>query len=124
MKTFLIQHKLLSIFSTIFLISITIPLILEFGLKINQGGWAGFWGSYLGIIPSGIVSAVIVLFEKRLDHIDNDKKAWDSLYDKMVEIELIKNDDLLRVAVLNKKNSTTITISDSIRQNLEVAKKI
>lgn len=122
MKTFIIQHKLLSILSTILLISITIPLILEFGFKINQGDWSGFWGSYLGIIPSGIVSAGIVLFEKRLDHIDSNKKAWDSLYDKMDEFELDHTQYLLTIATLRNEKTTAIAVPDYRKDQLKIAK--
>ncbi|MFT9411992.1 hypothetical protein [Liquorilactobacillus hordei] len=71
MKTFLKRYWWL-----IVLFLVVIPLLVEGGISLipwngSDDGWLGFWGSYLGIIPSGLIAYFVAKTQ-----IDAEKKNY------------------------------------------------
>lgn len=68
------QHKWSCII--VILAFIIIPLLIEyiplfFGQHLIQGDWLSFWGSYLGFLPAGLITYIVLEFQfKRQEGID------------------------------------------------------
>lgn len=55
---------------------IVIPILIEFipvtyGKHSERGDWLSFWGSYLGIIPAGLITYFMYLKEREIDRNKN-----------------------------------------------------
>lgn len=54
----------------ILLICIVTPLLVEYWIPIpsGKGDWLGFWGSYLGVIPSGLIAYFVAKYQIDREH--------------------------------------------------------
>lgn len=80
------NKMLLWITSLLLIIFIVVPIFVQYlhfipGTKGN-GDWLGFWGSYLGIIPSGLIAYAVARYQ-----IDNENKRQG----QMIQRELYIN---------------------------------
>lgn len=55
---------------------IAVPVVIQnsqvfLGDKTTHGDWLGFWGSYLGIIPAGLITYFMYLKEREIDRKKN-----------------------------------------------------
>ncbi|KAA8366297.1 hypothetical protein [Leuconostoc mesenteroides] len=68
------QHKWTYIF--FILAFIIVPVLIEyiplfFGQHLIKGDWLSFWGSYLGFLPAGLITYIVLEFQfKRQEGID------------------------------------------------------
>lgn len=68
------QHKWTYIF--FILAFIIVPVLIEyiplfFGQQLIKGDWLSFWGSYLGFLPAGLITYIVLEFQfKRQEGID------------------------------------------------------
>lgn len=87
MKHLLKKHLLLLCLIILLILAIGIPLLLQYVFKINKGQWGSFWGDYLGIIPAGIISAVLILLERYLNKVDKTSDKWNTFYIELLELK-------------------------------------
>lgn len=64
------KHFIYILYTLILAIFIIIPLLVEYTWEIpsGRGDWLGFWGSYLGIIPSGLIAYFVAKYQIDKDH--------------------------------------------------------
>ncbi|QXC54906.1 hypothetical protein [Leuconostoc mesenteroides] len=94
----------------IIIVFVIVPLLIQFGPAIHlhqkvHGDWLSFWGSYLGIIPSGLIAYVIAKIQ-----IQNDNQK-----NKLNEVRQKKDKFLLEV---NKKLRALDPVFHNGRTNL------
>lgn len=58
------------IYLIILALFIVVPAIIQF-FQVSYGDWLGFWGSYLGIIPAGLITYFMYLKEREIDRKKN-----------------------------------------------------
>ena len=87
MNHFFKKHLLLFCLIILLILAIGTPLVLQYVFKINKGHWNSFWGDYLGIIPAGIISAILILLERYLNKVDKTNDKWNALYIELLELK-------------------------------------
>lgn len=90
------DHKWIYITLIVFLFAI--PILVEFipimgGNNNTRGDWLGFWGSYLGIIPAGLITYFMYLKEREIDRKKN------------MSLLLVKDTDLFISQCIDLRNA-------------------
>lgn len=64
------RKKQILLLLVILLICIVTPLLVEYWIPIpsGNGDWLSFWGSYLGIIPSGLIAYFVAKYQIDREH--------------------------------------------------------